>query len=322
MERPTHLDAQGHAHVVDVREKAETHRIAVARARVRTRPEVARAILDGQTPKGDVAAVVRVAAIAGAKRTSDLVPLCHPLPLTHLAADFTVDPRGELTLVVRAECVGRTGVEMEAMAGASIGALTAYDMIKGLDRSARIEAVELLEKDGGRSGHYRRDAGDRIALVDRPILVDDVLAAVAHPSAGAQVLFLGTVRDHADGQPVTLLEYEAYATMAVAEMGRCVVEVEARFPEVRLAVTHRVGALRIGDVAVACAASAPHRGEAFGAARALIDAIKHQVPIWKREHGPDGPYWVDFVDARCTGEEHLHRGERHHHAHHAHEGKP
>lgn len=314
----THLDAQGRAHVVDVREKSETHRVAVARARVRTRPAVAEAVLAGQTKKGDVAAVVRVAAIAGAKRTSDLVPLCHPLPLTHLAADVHVDPGGSIEIVVRAECVGRTGVEMEAMTGASIGALAAYDMIKGLDREARIEAVELLEKSGGRSGHFVRPTlgATRVALVDGPIGVDEVLAAVAGPSAGASVLFLGTVRDHAEGHAVSLLEYEAYATMAVAEMQRCLADVAAKTPGVGLAVVHRVGALRVGEVAVAVAASSAHRTEAFVAGRALIDAIKHRVPIWKREHGPDGPYWVDFVDARCTADgHHAHGHEGHHEGH-------
>ncbi|CAN5179406.1 molybdenum cofactor biosynthesis protein MoaE [soil metagenome] len=138
-----------------------------------------------------------------------------------------------------------------------------------------------------------------VALTTEPIDVAAVIAAVARADAGGIDLFLGVVRDANDGKPVTLLEYEAYAPMANAEMDRIASEVEASFDGVRVAVVHRVGALRIGDVAVVCAASAPHRGEAFAACRKLIDEIKHRVPIWKREHGPEGAYWVGWVDARC-----------------------
>ena len=157
--RPTHLDAKGHAHVVDMGAKAETHRRAEAEATVTTTAEVARAITEGRVPKGDVAAVVRIAGIQGAKRTSELVPLCHPLSLTHVSADLAVTiekGRGLARIVVAAECVGRTGVEMEAMTGASIAALTLYDMIKGLDRGASIASVVLRAKSGGRSGDWRR----------------------------------------------------------------------------------------------------------------------------------------------------------------------
>jgi cyclic pyranopterin phosphate synthase len=158
---PTHLDAAGRAHVVDVGGKASTRRRAEARATVATTAEVARAIRDGQAPKGDVSAVARIAGILGAKRTSELVPLCHPISLTHVAADLAIDidarkGSGTIDIRVRAECKGQTGVEMEAMTGASIAALTVYDMIKGLDREAAITRVELLEKSGGRSGHWRR----------------------------------------------------------------------------------------------------------------------------------------------------------------------
>lgn len=154
-----------------------------------------------------------------------------------------------------------------------------------------------------------------VSLVDGPIDVEAVRAAVAHPSAGAIDLFLGMVRDHAEGHTVTLLEYEAYAPMAIAEMQRIVDELSARFSSaaggtVRLAVTHRKGALRVGDLAVVCAASAPHRGEAFTACRALIDEIKARVPIWKREHGPDGAYWVGWRDARCDAHGHAHDHEQ------------
>ena len=98
---------------------------------------------------------------------------------------------------------------------------------------------------------------------------------------------------------VTRLEYEAYASMAVAEMDRIRAEIETEIPEVRLAALHRTGSLTIGDVSVICVASAPHRGEAFRACRLMIDRLKERVPIWKREHGPDGPYWVGWEDARC-----------------------
>lgn len=152
----THLDEKGHAHVVDVGHKPDTRRRAEARAEVRTTAEVAAAILDGNVPKGDVAAVARIAAIQGAKRTSELVPLCHPLPLTHLSVDVDVSREGRIRIDVAAECLGKTGVEMEALTGASIGALAVYDMIKGLDRSASIRKVELRAKSGGKTGDWRR----------------------------------------------------------------------------------------------------------------------------------------------------------------------
>ncbi|MEB2310235.1 MAG: molybdenum cofactor biosynthesis protein MoaE [Sorangiineae bacterium] len=134
-----------------------------------------------------------------------------------------------------------------------------------------------------------------------PISVDEVVAAVRHPAAGGIVTFLGLVRDHNDGRAVTLLEYEAYKSMAEKEMLTIASELEAELPGTRIAALHRVGALGVGEVAVVCAASAPHRGEAFRACRALIDRLKERVPVWKREHGPGGPYWVGWEDARCTG---------------------
>jgi molybdopterin synthase catalytic subunit len=145
----------------------------------------------------------------------------------------------------------------------------------------------------------------RAELLDGPLSVDATLAKVQHAGAGGVALFLGTVRDHNDGRAVTLLEYEAYGPMAVAEMERIARETEEAIPGVRCAIAHRVGALGVGDVAVVCVASAPHRGEAFSACRRLIDEVKAHVPIWKREHGPDGPYWVGWEDARCApGHEH------------------
>jgi molybdopterin synthase catalytic subunit len=143
-----------------------------------------------------------------------------------------------------------------------------------------------------------------VALKAEPLSVDDAVAHVKHRGAGAVCVFLGMVRDHNDGRPVVKLEYEAYPAMAVAEMQRIVTELESENPGVRLAVLHRTGALEVGDVAVVCAASAPHRGEAYSACRALIDRVKERAPIWKREHGPDGAYWVGWEDARCTPDEH------------------
>jgi len=145
-----------------------------------------------------------------------------------------------------------------------------------------------------------------------PLSLDALLAEVAHPGAGGVATFLGVVREVNEGRPVTLLEYEAYGTMAEAELARILAELPAELPGVRVAAVHRVGALRVGDVAVACAASAPHRGEAFQACRQLIDRIKARLPIWKREHGPDGPYWVGWEDARCGDDVHVHG---HVHAH-------
>lgn len=138
----------------------------------------------------------------------------------------------------------------------------------------------------------------RASLRSGPLSLDEAIALVSHPGAGGITTFLGVVRDHNEGLPTTLLEYEAYSAMAVAEMERIVAGIEGEIPGVRLAVQHRVGSLQIGDAAVLCAASAPHRDEAFRACRLLIDRIKERVPIWKREHGPGGPHWVNWRDAR------------------------
>jgi molybdopterin synthase catalytic subunit len=145
-----------------------------------------------------------------------------------------------------------------------------------------------------------------------PLGVDEVVGAVEHTGAGAIDVFVGVVRDTSDGRAVTRLDYEAYATMAEAEMLRICEDVEREIAGTRVAVLHRVGSLAVGDTAVVCAASAPHRAEAFVACRTLIDRIKAQVPIWKREHGPDGSAWVGWVDARC-GEGHDHAGHTHPH---------
>jgi molybdopterin synthase catalytic subunit len=151
------------------------------------------------------------------------------------------------------------------------------------------------------------DGVPRALVTEAPLSLDALLASVSHAGAGAVVTFAGTVRDTNDGRAVTKLEYEAYASMATAEMTRICREIEGEVPGVRVAVHHRTGALAVGDTAVLCAASAPHRGEAFRACRLAIDRVKERVPIWKREHGPDGPYWVGWVDARCSEDaEHVH----------------
>lgn len=142
--------------------------------------------------------------------------------------------------------------------------------------------------------------------------LDELLREVAHPGAGAIATFLGVVRNVNEGRAVTLLEYQAYVAMAEAELDRIVREIEGEIPQARVASTHRVGTLAVGDVAVACAASAPHRGEAFRACRLLIDRLKARLPIWKREHGPDGPYWVGWEDARCANDA-DHEGHAHAH---------
>ena len=153
--RFTHVDERGAMRMVDVGEKPPTERRAVAEAWVRMRPETLARLRAGDTPKGDVLAAARLGGIMGAKRTADLIPLCHPLPLAHATVDLT--PRDE-GVHVRAEVrtVGRTGVEMEALTAVSIACLTLYDMLKAVDRGMTIGPIELLEKSGGRSGTYRR----------------------------------------------------------------------------------------------------------------------------------------------------------------------
>jgi cyclic pyranopterin phosphate synthase len=155
----THFDARGQAHMVDVGEKAETRRSATATGRVIMQPETLRRIVEGSAAKGDVLAVARIAAIQGAKRTSDLIPLCHPLPLTHVSVDFTVDgDTCAVNCIATAETFGRTGVEMEALTAVTVGLLTIYDMCKAIDRGMRFENVRLLEKKGGKSGHWSAPA--------------------------------------------------------------------------------------------------------------------------------------------------------------------
>ena len=153
----THLGAEGEARMVDVGAKEESERRAVAEARLRMAPETARAVERGDAPKGDVIGTARLAGIQAAKRAAELVPLAHPLPLTHVEVRGRIDAEGgEVVLEAEARTVARTGVEIEAMAAASIAALTVYDMVKGLERGVEIASVRLLEKSGGRSGEWTR----------------------------------------------------------------------------------------------------------------------------------------------------------------------
>jgi molybdopterin synthase catalytic subunit len=147
---------------------------------------------------------------------------------------------------------------------------------------------------------------------DTPLSVDEALASVRHPGAGGLAVFVGAVRDENAGREVTRLEYSAYTSMATREMERIVAEIEHEIAGVRVAVMHRTGSLEVGDAAVVCAASAPHRAEAFRACRELIDRIKSRVPIWKREVGPHGAAWVGWEDARCApGDDDHHHGHGH-----------
>ncbi|HVO05223.1 MAG TPA: cyclic pyranopterin monophosphate synthase MoaC [Burkholderiaceae bacterium] len=151
----THFDAQGQAHMVDVAGKAETHRVARARGSIRMQPATLALIAAGQASKGDVIAVARIAAIQAAKRTAELIPLCHPLPLTRVSVDFEVDAASNAVhCTAQAETFGRTGVEMEALTAVHVGLLTVYDMCKAADRSMVMDDIRLLEKSGGRSGHW------------------------------------------------------------------------------------------------------------------------------------------------------------------------
>jgi cyclic pyranopterin phosphate synthase len=154
----THLDTAGRARMVDVGGKSATDRRARARAVVRMSPAAAARVAAGDNPKGDVIAVARIAAIQAAKRTDELIPLCHQLPLTHVDPHVTIDPlEGTVTLVVETATTDRTGVEMEAMVACSVGALTVYDMVKGIEPGVTIERVELLEKTGGKSDFHREE---------------------------------------------------------------------------------------------------------------------------------------------------------------------
>jgi cyclic pyranopterin phosphate synthase len=156
----SHLDDAGRARMVDVGEKDTTDRRAVARAVVRVSPETARKVQLGDAPKGDVLGVARIAGIQAAKRTAELIPLCHPLPLSFVGVEASVDADiGEIVLTAEARTTAPTGVEMEALTAAAVAALTVYDMVKAIERGAEIAEVVLLQKSGGRSGEWRRASG-------------------------------------------------------------------------------------------------------------------------------------------------------------------
>lgn len=166
----THFDTQGQAHMVDVAAKAATHRIALAQGRIVMQADTLSIILQGNAKKGDVLGVARIAGIMAAKKTSDLIPLCHPLALTRVALDFQITPatqaevenlggheKGAVICSVTVETVGPTGVEMEALTAVNVALLTIYDMCKAVDRGMVITDVKLLQKHGGKSGSYRAD---------------------------------------------------------------------------------------------------------------------------------------------------------------------
>jgi len=157
----THLDEEGRIQMVDVGEKADTERVAIAKGEVSMRPETLRVIAEGSVPKGNVLAVAQVAGIMAAKRTPDLIPLCHPLLLTKVDVEFHIDEeasRIEITATVR--CRGKTGVEMEALTAVSVAALTIYDMAKAVEKTMRIGNIRLVRKSGGKSGDWRMENGD------------------------------------------------------------------------------------------------------------------------------------------------------------------
>ena len=156
----THFDAQGQAHMVDVSAKPETHRVARASGVIRMKPETFELVASGRAKKGDVLAVARIAAIQGAKRAAELIPLCHPLPITRVAVDFELDAaNSEVRCNAQVETFGRTGVEMEALTAVQVGLLTVYDMCKAADRGMVMGGIRVLAKSGGKSGDWVADAG-------------------------------------------------------------------------------------------------------------------------------------------------------------------
>ncbi|WP_338619121.1 cyclic pyranopterin monophosphate synthase MoaC [Pigmentiphaga sp. CHJ604] len=154
----THFDAAGQAHMVDVGAKPATARVAVAAGTIRMQPATLALVREGNAKKGDVLGIARIAAIMAAKKTSDLIPLCHPIPLTHVACDFLLDEEASaVRCTVRAETVGGTGVEMEALTAVNVALLTIYDMCKAADRGMVMTDVRLMEKKGGKSGTWRAE---------------------------------------------------------------------------------------------------------------------------------------------------------------------
>ena len=156
-DRLTHLDERGRAKMVDVSSKSVTARRAKAEGLIRMTPDLLERIFDGDLPKGDVLAVARVAGVLAAKRTSELIPLCHPLPIESLEVTFEKEGPGVLRVGAEVGVTAKTGAEMEALTAVSVAALTVYDMCKAVDRAIEIDQVHLVEKSGGKSGHYRRE---------------------------------------------------------------------------------------------------------------------------------------------------------------------
>jgi cyclic pyranopterin phosphate synthase len=151
----THFDTAGNAHMVDIADKAVTLRVAIASGTIRMKPETLAMIAGGTAKKGDVLGIARIAAIQGAKRTADLIPLCHPIAMTRVAVDLAVEPEAaRVRCTATVECDGKTGVEMEALTAVQVGLLTVYDMCKAVDRGMVIDDVKLLEKHGGKSGSF------------------------------------------------------------------------------------------------------------------------------------------------------------------------
>jgi cyclic pyranopterin phosphate synthase len=155
MSELTHFDSQGQAHMVDVGGKSETERVAVATGNIRMLASTLALIIKGDTKKGDVLGIARIAAIQASKRTSDLIPLCHPISLTKVGVEFEIDEKANtIYCTVTAKCTGKTGVEMEALTATSVALLTIYDMCKAVDRGMVMNEIKLLEKQGGKSGHW------------------------------------------------------------------------------------------------------------------------------------------------------------------------
>jgi cyclic pyranopterin monophosphate synthase len=151
----THFDSQGQAHMVDVGDKSDTKRIAIAQGSIQMLPATLQLILQGDAKKGDVLGIARIAAIQASKRTSDLIPLCHPISLSKVSVEFEInEPQNTIVCKVTAECTGKTGVEMEALTATSVALLTIYDMVKAVDRGMIISQIQLIEKQGGKSGHW------------------------------------------------------------------------------------------------------------------------------------------------------------------------
>nr|WP_281492398.1 cyclic pyranopterin monophosphate synthase MoaC [Wohlfahrtiimonas chitiniclastica] len=151
----THFNQAGEAHMVNVAEKSDTKRIAIAHGKITMNDVAFKALTQGESKKGDVLGIARIAAIQATKQASLLIPLCHPLPLTHVSVEFELCEGNTLEIIVQTETVGKTGVEMEAITGVSVGLMTVYDMLKAVDKSMVLSQIELLEKIGGKSGHYK-----------------------------------------------------------------------------------------------------------------------------------------------------------------------